>query len=63
VKDDMDLACYFTGEIHTLIIRMREGREHFEIQAQKGRPFARNIEEITLEAIAWMHAAEERNQW
>jgi hypothetical protein len=63
MKDHMDLACYFTGEIHTLIIRMCEGREHFEIQAQKRRPFTRNIEEVMLEVIAWMHVAEERNQW
>jgi len=39
------------------------GREHFEIKAQKGRPFTRNIEEVMLEVIAWMHVAEERNQW
>lgn len=62
MKDDMDLACYFTGEIHTLI-RICEGREHFEIQVQKGRLFTRNIEEVMLEVIAWMLVAEERNQW
>jgi hypothetical protein len=42
---------------------MRKGRENFESQAQKGRPFTGNIEEVTWEVIVWMQVAEDRNQW
>jgi hypothetical protein len=63
MKDDMDLACYFIGEIHTRIILTCEGREHFESQAQMGRPLTRNIEEVMWDVIAWMPVAEDRNQW
>ena len=28
-----------------------------------GRPFTRNIEEVVWEVIAWMHVADDRNQW
>lgn len=63
MKDDMDKACYFTGEIHTQIIQIHKGRERFESRAQIGISYTRNAEEVVWEVIAWMHVAEGRNQW